>query len=91
MCLQYFGVFNVGTPFKQFTGCFDTGSSDVWLPLATCQSPSCQTHATYAPNASSTYKVSSIRVDVGSALDVDSARQTTGHCGLRGRHFLGSG
>ena len=56
--MQYFGVFNVGTPAKQFTGCFDTGSSDVWLPLATCQSTSCLTHDTYNPNASSTSTVS---------------------------------
>ena len=58
MCMQYFGVFNVGTPGKQYTGCFDTGSSDVWLPLDTCQSSSCETHDTYSPNASSTYQVS---------------------------------
>ena len=54
--LQYFGVFEAGTPAKQFTGCFDTGSADAWLPLSSCQSPACTSHTTYSPNTSSTYQ-----------------------------------
>ena len=56
--LQYFGVLDVGTPGKQFTGCFDTGSADAWLPLSSCTSQACQSHNTFSPDNSSTYSVS---------------------------------
>ena len=55
--MQYFGVFDIGTPAKQFTGCFDTGSADAWLPLSACTTASCQTHSTFDANESSTYQV----------------------------------
>ncbi|EIE26466.1 acid protease [Coccomyxa subellipsoidea C-169] len=51
----YFGVFQLGTPPKQFTGCFDTGSSDTWVPSTSCVNPSCMTHNRYSTTASSTF------------------------------------
>lgn len=56
--LQYYGVFMLGTPPKQFTGCFDTGSSDTWVPSTSCVNPSCLTHNRYSSAASSTTNVS---------------------------------
>ncbi len=54
---QYFGVFQLGTTPKQFTGCFDTGSSDTWVPSTSCVNPSCMTHNRYSTTASSTFNV----------------------------------
>ena len=56
-CPQYYGVFQLGTPPKQFTGCFDTGSSDTWVPSTSCVNPSCLTHDRYSTAASSTFNV----------------------------------
>ncbi|CAL8466769.1 g6305 [Coccomyxa elongata] len=53
--VAYFGVFQLGTPPKQFTGCFDTGSSDTWVPSTSCVNPSCLTHNRYSTTASNTF------------------------------------
>ncbi len=52
-----YGEFYLGSPPKQFTGCFDTGSSDTWVPSVACLDPSCQTHDRFNPLQSSTFKV----------------------------------
>ncbi|BDA44683.1 Cathepsin E-B [Coccomyxa sp. Obi] len=54
----YYGEFYLGTPPKQFTGCFDTGSSDTWVPSVACLDPSCQSHDRFNPLQSSTFKSS---------------------------------
>ena len=56
VCADY-GEFYMGTPAKQFTGCFDTGSSDTWLPSVACWDPSCTSHDRFNPRESSTFKV----------------------------------
>ena len=56
ICADY-GEFLLGTPAKQFTGCFDTGSSDTWLPSVMCFDPSCTSHDRFNPSDSSSYKV----------------------------------
>eukprot|EP00884_Botryococcus_braunii_P007873 jgi/Botrbrau1/17087/Bobra.0741s0002.1 len=53
--VAYYGNFSVGTPPRNFTGCFDTGSSDTWLPLKQCRHPSCQVHRRFNSLASTTY------------------------------------
>lgn len=52
-----YGEFYLGSPPKQFTGCFDTGSSDTWVPSVACLDASCQTHDRFNPMQSSTFKV----------------------------------
>lgn len=54
---QYFGVFKVGTPPVAFTGCFDTGSSDTWVPSSRCTSAACLTHTRFWATSSSTFQV----------------------------------
>ena len=56
LCADY-GEFFLGTPAKQFTGCFDTGSSDTWLPSVMCFDPSCTSHDRFNPSDSSSFKV----------------------------------
>jgi len=51
---QYYGTVAVGTPAHDFTVVFDTGSSVLWVPDATCKSPSCKLHNTFALHDSST-------------------------------------
>ncbi|KAI0032985.1 acid protease [Vararia minispora EC-137] len=49
----WFGTIEVGTPPKQYTVDFDTGSSDLFLPGPDCNS-SCANHTIYDPSGSST-------------------------------------
>ncbi|KAK9836843.1 hypothetical protein WJX74_009345 [Apatococcus lobatus] len=59
VCLhvQYYGQIAVGTPLQNFTTCFDTGSSDLWLPAAGCSSYACRFHNLYNPDDSSTAQI----------------------------------
>ena len=47
--VQYYGEFALGG--NTFTGCFDTGSSDLWLPSNLCPSTDCQVHRQYTETA----------------------------------------
>jgi cathepsin D len=53
--VQYYGPISVGTPAQDFTVLFDTGSSNLWLPLNSCRSTACKSHSLYDPSKSSTY------------------------------------
>ena len=56
LCTQYFGVFKLGTPPVAFTGCFDTGSADTWVPSSQCADAACLTHTRFWSAASSTFR-----------------------------------
>ena len=51
MNAQYYGPLSVGTPSQNFTAIYDTGSSNLWLPVPECQS--CGFHPRYTSSASS--------------------------------------
>ncbi|KDQ07014.1 hypothetical protein BOTBODRAFT_181072 [Botryobasidium botryosum FD-172 SS1] len=47
----WFGTISVGTPAKQYTIDFDTGSSDLFIPSSSCKN--CGSHTTYNPSKTS--------------------------------------
>jgi len=51
---QYFGKVAVGTPAKEFTVVFDTGSSVLWVPDAQCKSEACKSHKQFSLHGSTT-------------------------------------
>lgn len=61
---QFYGKIEIGTPGQSFNVIFDTGSSNLWVPLKGCLSLSCLTHPYYNPSLSSTYKVNGSDIDI---------------------------
>ncbi len=53
---QYVGRIGVGTPPTWVDCVFDTGSANLWVTAASCESEACQTHPSFDPSSSSTYK-----------------------------------
>lgn len=51
---EYWGALWVGTPPERFNVLFDTGSGNLVLPGASCESTACKLHKRYSPKASST-------------------------------------
>lgn len=50
----YFGNIQLGTPSKEFSVVFDTGSGHVIVPSKNCKSEACLTHRQYDPKKSTT-------------------------------------
>ncbi|XP_056416645.1 gastricsin-like isoform X1 [Hyla sarda] len=55
MDTYYYGEISIGTPPQNFLVLFDTGSSNLWVPSASCQSAACGNHNVFNPSQSSTY------------------------------------
>jgi len=49
---EYWGKIYVGTPAKEFTVIFDTGSGNLILPSTKCKSVACNSHEKYDPTKS---------------------------------------
>ena len=55
--IAYYGVVSLGNPGANFSVCFDTGSTDMWVPSFKCTSAACLSHNQYDPAKSSSEQV----------------------------------
>ncbi|KAF9433086.1 hypothetical protein BGZ76_009904 [Entomortierella beljakovae] len=53
---EYYGSISVGTPAQNILVDFDTGSSDIWFPTATCKTAACKAHHRFDSTKSTTFK-----------------------------------
>lgn len=78
----YYGTLNVGTPSQPMTVVFDTGSGQLVLPSAYCNSPTCKMHRRYRRSKSSTGRDVNFDgdpVEVGQRRDAMSVSYGTGN------------
>ncbi|GAA5988339.1 hypothetical protein JCM10908_002172 [Rhodotorula pacifica] len=50
----FYGSLNIGSSGQSFAVNIDTGSADLWVPSASCNSAACNVHAKYDPSKSAT-------------------------------------
>lgn len=60
---QYYGEIELGTPGQKFNVIFDTGSADLWVASASCDS-SCGRHAKYDSSKSASYQANGTSFDI---------------------------
>jgi Eukaryotic aspartyl protease len=61
---SYYGPIALGDPPQNFTVVFDTGSSNLWVPSASCLSASCQVHKKYLSSKSKSHKPNGAKFDI---------------------------
>jgi hypothetical protein len=60
---QFYGSITLGSPAQEFEVIFDTGSSDLWVASASCDS-SCGRHAKYDSSKSATYQANGTEFNI---------------------------
>jgi Eukaryotic aspartyl protease len=72
--LAYFAAIGIGSNDKSFFVVMDTGSADLWVPAANCQSQACVVHSTLGSTDSTTLQATNqpwqIQYGTGSAAGV---------------------
>lgn len=61
---QFVGQISVGTPGQLFNVIFDTGSSNLWINGISCQDEACLSHEQFDPQASHTFHILDVDMDV---------------------------
>jgi len=82
----YFGNLLIGNPTQEFAVVFDTGSGNLMVPASDCQSTACQSHASFASDASSSSRnVNCDGSDIEPGTEADEVTITFGTGHITGR------
>merc|ERR550519_1081323 len=86
MDAQYYGPIELGTPGQMFNVIFDTGSSNTWVPSATCPiwEVACRLHHRYDSTKSSTYKANGTKFEIHYGSGSMSGFLSTDTCCIAG-------
>ncbi|ORX66356.1 acid protease [Linderina pennispora] len=60
----YYGYIGIGNPVQHFSVIFDTGSSNIWVPGATCNSTACTQHRRFNKGTSASFANTEQRIEI---------------------------